>query len=251
MQLLRRRLAERYRGSLLGVGWALLLPVAMLAVYTLFFRHLLGLRWPVEPAAGDLLVAANIFVGLAVVNFAGEVLSAAPRLVLEHPAFVRKMRFPLSVLAYVLVGAAAVQMLIALGVVTVVGAAWDRISPGGMAAAVLHLVPVMVWALAGAWLLGALGVFIRDLQHLVPPLVTALLFLSPVFYPAAALPAPWRSLVMMNPLTLPIEGVRAALLGGVAPGWGGWALQLLVAVVAAVLARGVFVRVQPGFADVI
>lgn len=247
--LLRRRLAERYRGSALGIAWAVLLPLGMLAVYTFFFRHLLGMRWPGDPGAGDLEVALRIFVGLTFVSFAGEVLTGATRLVLEQPAYIKKMQFPLPVLAYVHVGAAFVQALLALGVAAAV--AWM----GGIGRlwalplAIVYGLPVLLWALALTWALAALGIFLRDLQHAMPPLVTILLFLSPVFYTVVGLPPQWQALMAANPLTLPIEGVRAALLGGAAPHGTMWLGQLAAAVVAVAAARWLFERLQPGFAD--
>jgi len=249
--LLRRRLAERYRGSALGVAWAVVLPLGMLAVYTFFFRHLLGLRWPADPGAGDLEVALRIFVGLTFVNFAGEVLTGSPRLVLEQPAYVKKMRFPLPVLSYVHVAAAFIQTLLALGVAAAVALMAGVGQPWLLPLAALYCIPVLIWALALAWALSALGVFLRDLQHVVPPLVTVLLFLSPVFYAVSALPVQWHALMAANPLTLPIEAVRAVLLGDVLPTWTVWGAQMVAASCAAIGARCLFERIQPGFADAI
>lgn len=249
--LLRRRLVERYRGSALGLAWALLLPLGMLAVYTVFFRHLLGLRWSADPAAGDLAVALRIFVGLAFVGFAGEVLTGAPRLVLEHPAYVKKMRFPLPILAYVHVGASAAQTGLGLAVAAIMAAIFGGGLPRTAPLALVYAAPIIVWALAATWLLAALGAYLRDVQHLMSPLVTVLLFLSPVFYTITTLPSPWRALMLLNPLTLPIEGVRACLLGGEAPAWSLWIAHTLAALCAAVASRWLFDRVQPGFADVL
>ncbi|MCX7662638.1 MAG: ABC transporter permease [Tepidimonas fonticaldi] len=247
--LLRRRLAERYRGSALGVAWAVLLPLGMLAVYTLFFRHLLGMRWPGDPGAGDLDVALRIFVGLTFVSFAGEVLTGATRLVLEQPAYIKKMQFPLPVLAYVHVGAAFVQALLALGVAAAVAWVGGVGRPWALPLAIVYGLPLLLWALALTWALAAVGIFLRDLQHAMPPLVTVLLFLSPVFYTVAGLPPQWQALMAANPLTLPIEGVRAALLGGAVPQGSVWLGQLAAAVVAVAAARWLFERLQPGFAD--
>jgi lipopolysaccharide transport system permease protein len=248
--LLRRRLAERYRGSALGVAWAVLLPLGMLVVYTVFFRHLLGLRWPASSAAGDLDIAVRIFLGLAVVNFAAEIITAAPRLVLEQPAYVKKVQFPLPVLAYVLVAAAGVQLLISLAVAAVVALGLGSLKGGaGLLLMFVFALPLLLWGLAVAWSLAGLGVFLRDLQHLAAPMTTVLLFLSPVFYATSALPAPWQVLVACNPLTVPIEALRAALLGDPWPSAVAWGAQMVAAAVAAVLARLLFERLQPGFAD--
>jgi lipopolysaccharide transport system permease protein len=249
VSLLRRRLAERYRGSVAGVAWAVLLPIGMLAVYTFFFRHLLGMRWPGNPGASDLEVALRIFVGLSFVNFSAEVLTGATRLVLEQPAYVKKMQFPLPVLAYVHVGAAFVQTLSALAVAVAVAWLGGIGHPWALPLISVYCVPLLLWAIAFSWTLAALGVFLRDLQHMVPPLVTVLLFLSPVFYTVASLPAHWQILLVVNPLTLPIEGVRAVVLGDSLPDWKLLAIHTVAALGAAFAGRWLFERVQPGFAD--
>jgi hypothetical protein len=93
-QFARREVLGRYRGSVLGVGWAVLTPMAMLAVYTLVFRHIFKAKWPgVED--GNLSFALNLFAGLLVFNWAAEFLSRAPRLMTDQPNLVTKVVFPL------------------------------------------------------------------------------------------------------------------------------------------------------------
>ena len=83
-QFARREVLGRYRGSVLGVGWSVLTPMAMLAVYTLVFRHIFKAKWPgVED--GNMSFALNLFAGLLVFNWAAEFLSRAPRLMTDQP----------------------------------------------------------------------------------------------------------------------------------------------------------------------
>ncbi|WP_395141325.1 ABC transporter permease [Schlegelella aquatica] len=147
------------------------------------------------------------------------------------------------------VGAAFVQALLALGVAAAVAWIGGVGRPWALPLAVVYGLPLLLWALAMSWSLAAVGIFLRDLQHAMPPLVTVLLFLSPVFYTVAGLPPQWQALMAANPLTLPIEGVRAALLGGAVPQGSVWLGQLAAAVVAVAAARWLFERLQPGFAD--
>jgi lipopolysaccharide transport system permease protein len=251
VSLLKRRLAERYRGSSLGMSWSILLPLGMLAIYTFFFRYLLGMRWPGDPSATDLEVALRIFLGLTYVNMVGEVLTASTRLVLEQPSYVKKMQFPLPVLAYVLVGSAVVQAVLALMVAALVALVGGVGHPWLLPLALFDLLPLLLWALAATWVLSAVGVYLRDLQHVTPALVTVILFLSPVFYTVTSLPQQWQPLLAMNPLSLPIEGARAMLLGDASPSWFNWLAQLGSALCAAIGARWLFERLQPGFADAI
>jgi lipopolysaccharide transport system permease protein len=111
------------------------------------------------------------------------------------------------------------------------------------------LLPLLLWVLAATWVLSALGVYLRDLQHITPALVTVILFLSPVFYTVASLPPQWQPWLAINPLSLSIEGARAVLLGDPSPSWLHWGGQLAAAFGAALGGRWLFERLQPGFAD--
>jgi lipopolysaccharide transport system permease protein len=98
--------------------------------------------------------------------------------------------------------------------------------------------------------LAALGTYLRDLQHLVPLATTGLMFLSPVFYPQAAAPQALQAVLALNPLTAPIEAMRAAWFAQ--PLQTGFVLpQVLAALVALGLALALFRRLRPGFADLV
>jgi lipopolysaccharide transport system permease protein len=113
------------------------------------------------------------------------------------------------------------------------------------------LLPLLLFALGLAWLLAALGVYLRDIGHLVNALVTVLLFMSPVFYPASNLPEPLRRLLMLNPLTAVLESSRAVLLWGQLPDWALLLPCTLAGGVAAWLGWLWFDRTRTGFADVL
>jgi lipopolysaccharide transport system permease protein len=109
---------------------------------------------------------------------------------------------------------------------------------------------VLAFQLALAWLLAALGCYLRDLQHVVPAIVSGLLFLSPVFYPLDAAPPALKLLLLFNPLTAPIELMRAAWFGGSYHWAGAWPALLAVAAIL-VISRWLFERARPGFADLV
>ena len=98
-QFARREVLGKYRGSMLGLGWSLLTPLAMLAVYTLVFRHIFKARWP-GMDEGNLTFALNLFAGLIVFNWAAEFINRAPRLIVSQPNLVTKVVFPLQVLSW-------------------------------------------------------------------------------------------------------------------------------------------------------
>ena len=81
--------------------------------------------------------------------------------------------------------------------------------------------------------------------------MTLLLFLSPIFYPATSAPKLAQKLIYFNPLTFPMEELRAVLILGNQPDWLHWAVYLLVAIMVAVAGLWVFQKARPAFADVI
>lgn len=248
LQLTRRDVQARYKGSVLGMGWALLYPLLILASYTFVFREVFKARWP-GGSDSTQEFALQVFAGLVVFNLFADVLNRAPRLVVDQPNLVKRVVFPLEVLPWVALGGALFHA--ALGAVILLGAsAW---SGAGLSAWAL-LTPLVFavtlpYLLGIGWLLGGLGVFLRDIGQAMGPVVTMLMFLSPVLYPAKSLPALFEKLLWLNPLTLPIENLRRVVLEGQAPDWGGLALYTLAGLVFATLCWRLFERVKPAFAD--
>jgi lipopolysaccharide transport system permease protein len=242
-----RELHDRYRGSVLGIFWALLLPLAMLAVYTFVFGFVFRARWG---GGGDdpYSFALFIYCGLVPFLFVSDVLGRSPGLLVQHANLVKRVVFPLPLLPVGATLAAAVHLLIGLAVL--VAASW--LLTGFRVSALLALplmLPLLLAGLGLAWLLSACAVFFRDLGQAVPAVLPLLLFLSPVFYPASAVPPGFRAWLQANPLTPVIDALRAVVLGAGPLDAGGLAIALLVGATLAVLGWIVFGRLQPGFAD--
>ncbi len=247
--LVRRDLAARYRGSLLGAAWSLLQPLLLLGVYGFVFGVVYAARWgsPHETRAPFALV---LFAGLIVFQLVADVLSRAPLTIVSQPSLVTKVVFPLEILPAVPVGAALVQAGVNLGLLLTALA-----MTAGLPATALWLpvvlAPLAVLLLGLSWFLAALGVYVRDIGHLMGMVLTAALFLSPVLYPLERVPLPWRHLLLANPLTVPVEAVRAVLLAGEPPAWEALGLYFLVALAGAAGGLAWFHTTRRGFADVL
>ena len=240
----------RYRGSLLGIAWAVGNPLLMLAVYTLVFGYIFRARWGegVDTAGEYALV---LFCGLTVFGIFSEVVSRAPSLILANPNYVKKVVFPVDCLPWVLIGAALFHAAASLSVLLIAQLLIRGVLPWTVLWLPVVLLPLVLLAVGAAWLLASLGVYLRDVGHLVNALVTVLLFLSPVFYPAASLPAPLHRVLLLNPLTAVLESARAVLLWGQSPDWPLLVPCLLVGALAAWLGWLWFDRTRSGFADVL
>ncbi|MEB3197418.1 MAG: ABC transporter permease [Candidatus Sericytochromatia bacterium] len=249
-QLVRRDVAARYRGSWLGLGWSLLQPLLLLAVYTFVFGMVFPSRWP-QAMPGQAGFAAALYCGLLPFSVLAECLARAPGLVLNHPNYVKKVVFPLALLAWVPLGTALYHA--GLGLLLLL--AYLSLTRAGLGPALLTL-PLLLVPLAGlclgcGWGLSALGIYLRDVGQVVGLGTTLLLFLSPVFYPLAAVPVPYRDWLALNPLTALIEQTRAIVLWQQWPDPGSVGALWLGSGLIAAAGYAFFERTRRGFADVL
>lgn len=248
-QLVSREVRAKYRATAIGLGWAVLAPLILLAVYALVFGQVFPSKWP-QSSDAPFEFALILFAGLLVFTFFSDCVSRAPSLITSSPSYVTKIIFPLPLLAVVSVASSLVQALISLallGLGLLALGTWHIV----WIVAPLVLMPIVMLCLGLSWLLSSLGVYIRDSAPIVHMGTTALLFLSPIFYPLDALPEPLRSWLLLNPLTIPIEALRAVMAFGALPNPLLFATHALVSFLVMVAGFQWFVRTQKGFADVL
>ncbi len=250
-RLTTQEIGQRYQGSLLGVLWSLVTPALMLTVYTLVFSLIFQARWAAAgPAARPADFALTLFAGLIPFNLLAEVAARAPSLVLATPSYVKKVVFPLEVLPVVAVGSATAHSLIALGVLCLAQVALTGRLPATLALVPAAYAPLVLIALGLAWILASLGVYLRDMGHVVGVATHLLLFASPIFYPVEAVPDGYRTVVQANPLTGILDTFRRVTLWGEAPVWPSWGILLAGAAALALLGYAWFMQTKKGFADV-
>jgi lipopolysaccharide transport system permease protein len=250
LQLIRREIESRYRGSMLGVLWSFVTPVLMLAVFTFVFSTVFQAKWGND--VGDRAhFALMLFPGMVLYAFFSEIITRAPGLIVANPNYVKKIVFPLELLSAIAVGSALFQACMGLLVVAAFAVALNGSLPGTAWSLPLVLAPFVIMLVGLGWLLSSLGVYLRDLGQLTGVLATGLMFLSPVFYPLEALPPAWRSWAHLNPLTLILEQTRAVLLLGQRPDVAALAVYAVGATTFAAAALYWFQRSRKGFADVL
>ncbi|WP_245505568.1 ABC transporter permease [Rhizobium sp. BK068] len=249
-ELIKRDFVGRYKGSFMGIAWSLLNPLFMLAIYTFVFSVAFKARWGVENES-KVTFAIVLFSGLIVHALFAECLNRAPTLITGHATYVKKVVFPLEILPLMALGSALGHFLVSLMVLLVfcllVG--WNVHASGLLAP--LILLPLLIIILGLSWLLASLGVYLRDFAQLVGMATTVTLFLAPVFYPIEALPPFFQTLLLWNPITLPILQLRGALLWGTPPDWGSWSLSFAIAILIFSLGFAWFQKTRKGFADVL
>jgi lipopolysaccharide transport system permease protein len=249
-RLSEREVLGRYRGSLLGVGWTVVQPLLMLAVYTFVFSQVFKARWTGQETDGPLVFAINIFTGLIVFNLFSECVSRAPTLVLANPSYVTKVVFPLDILVPVALGNAAFHACCSLVILGLFELVSFKTIPFTAVLLPLVWLPLLLGSLAISWVLASLGVFLRDIGQLIGVLLSMLMYLSPIFFPITALPEKWRPVLNINPLALVIEQTRAVLVEGRPPSPTYLILGSLLALVACEAAYRLFEKSRRAFPDV-
>ena len=250
VQMAKRDVVGRYRGSFMGLFWSFFNPLLMLGIYTFVFGVIFKSRWN-DQVTGHFEFAIILFAGLNINSMFAECANRAPTLIIENTNFVKKVVFPLETLSWSVLGSALFHLLISTIVLMVI-AVFVR----GHIPWTVVLFPVVVTAflpfVVGAiWLLASLGVFLRDLKQAIGIITTALMFLSPILYPKEFIPLAYRDLMYLNPLTIIVEASQDVLIWGRQPSWALLGLYALVASLFAWFAFAWFERSRRGFADVL
>lgn len=247
-----REISGRYRGSMLGIGWSILQPLLMLAVYTFVFSVVFGAKWSAVGSPGNKFdFALFVFVGVLVHAILAEAITRAPGLIVANANYVKKVIFPLDILPATLVGAAGFHALIATGILLASVVLLGGSLPWTVLWLPLLLLPLMLMSLGLAWLLAALGAYLRDIGQVTGVLASVLMFMAPVFYPVSALPDGLQPLIYINPLTYVIEQVRAVIFAGVAPELAGLAVFYGVSLLVTQFGYWTFQKSRNGFSDVL
>lgn len=249
--MLWREIHGRYRSSLLGVLWSFITPLLMLAIYTFVFTVVFQARWNIEAESGQGTFALVLFVGLIIHALIAEVLGRSPGLMYEHGNYVKRVVFPLQMLPLVPCLASLFHFLISVCVLLLAMLLLRHPLHLTILWLPVTIAPIIPMLAGIAWLLSAAGVYVRDISHVSGLLVTVLLFVSPIFFPADALGETFQRLMYINPLTIIIEQSRAVLLWGESPNFLALLGYSVVSCSVAWLGYAVFQKARGGFADVL
>lgn len=249
-QLVKKDISERYKGSVLGLLWSIILPLAMLAIYTFVFSFIFKARWNTGSDSKTEFALA-LFIGLIAHGVLADNINRAPSLIIGNVNFVKKVVFPLDILPWVTMGTTLFHASISLLVWTVVYVLVNQNFHWTSIFLPLIFLPLVFYCMGLAWLFSAIGVFLRDISQITGLLTTILLFLSPIFYPVSILPERFQTIMYANPLTVIVEQTRSILMWGQLPDWQAVVISFVVSVFVAWVGFAFFQKARIGFADVL
>ncbi|MFN7949469.1 MAG: ABC transporter permease [Blastocatellia bacterium] len=247
--MVQRELTSRYKGSVMGVAWAVITPAVMIVIFTIIFSGIFNARFGNE--GGHLSFAVYLFCGLLPWIAFSEGVQRATSSIHENVNLVKRVVFPVEALPVNLALAAMVQQLLGTIVLLVAELIFEHVfHPTALLLPVL-LLPQLLATVGLGWLMASLGVFIRDMPQFNQLLLMAWMYLTPIFYPENIIPNQYRWLVNLNPMAPLIRSYRRILLEGRLPDWAGLGYTLAFAVVCFVFGYWWFVRTKKAFADVL
>jgi lipopolysaccharide transport system permease protein len=242
--LMWRDVKVRYKQTLLGAAWAVIQPLFAMAIFTLFFGRLAGvpsdgIPYPIFAYAGLL---PWMFFSNAVTNSGNSLVGSSN--------LITKVYFPRMIIPAAAAGAGLVDFAIALLILVVlmiyysIGATWNLL----MFPALVFL--TLLLALGVGMLMSGLNVKYRDIRHALPFVIQLWMFATPIVYPASLVPAKWRLVYALNPLTGIIEGYRCSLFGTNFD-WPSLATSAGITLAILIYSAYSFRRMEKSFADVV
>jgi len=244
--LVRRDISVLYRQSAVGAGWAILQPVLLAVVFSVF----LGLLAKVPSAAG---IPYPVFAvsGMVMWLFFANAMSRASVSTIASAPLISRVYFPRVIIPL----AAVIPSLVdfAVGFVVVIGAMLLYGSDPSLRVVLLPVVVLVALTTAlgiGLWL-SALHVRYRDVQHIVPFAILVGLFITPITYPFSLVPANLQPVYALNPMVGVLEGYRWVLFSDFAFPGGVLVIPLVASIVLLITGALFFERMETTFADVI
>ena len=250
-QFVKRNIAVRYRGAMLGFVWSFVQPLMMLCVYTFVFSIVLKARWGMDTGDSKGAFAIIMFCGMALYNIFAECIAGSCGVILANPNLVKKVIFPLDVLPLAQTFSTFILstvwfFLLFLGVIFIYG----KLS-FTMLLLPLVLIPLFLFTQGVSYFVASLGVYVRDTSYVVQVILQVLFFMTPIFYPISVVPKQYRWPLEANPLTILIEQARNVFLYGKLPDWTFLGIAFLISVIVLQLGFVWFTRTKKGFADVL
>lgn len=249
LALAKQGLVARYKGSILGLLWALVTPAVMIGVFTFIFAGIFGARFGTSTTKWD--YALYLFCGLLPWTMFQESIQQSSTTIVTHANLVKRVVFPLETLPVAQVlSALANQLFGTVALLVAIVLIRHQIHPTILWFPLL-LISQSLFAVGSGWLIASLGVFIRDMSQGIGLVLMVWMYLTPIIYPESIVPENLRWVIELNPFTALVRSYRRVLLDDVTPDWTGMVYFTCTALVVFFVGYWWFARTRKNFADVI
>jgi len=251
--LVRRDLEARYKGSVLGNLWPLLNQLSQLIIYTYVFSVVLKVKLSLKGLPDNQLSFGMwIFAGLVPwIAFSSGLIQSASSVV-SQTNLVKKVVFPLSLLPLVPILSTFIESALGLMVLIFLVAVTSHTLHPTLALLPLVWIPQLLLTAGLGYFAAGLTVFLRDIPQTMGVILSLWMYLTPIVYPASAIPKEWRDWIFwLNPMTAIVEVYRDLVLEGQVHYWGEWGVAALIALIVFCCGFWCYKRLRPAFADVL
>lgn len=249
-QLIIKDFREKYKGSVLGMMWSIIIPLFMMVIYTYVFSEIFQPVWSSQPSS-KFEYALIIFCGLSAFNMFSEVMNRSTGVITGNVNYVKKVIFPLELLPLTVSIVAFVNCLISYVILIIGNLILTHTIYITSIELILQFIPLFMTCLGISYALAALAVYFRDIVNAISVFVMVLMYVSPIFYSLEAAPKLFRYIASINPLAYIIENARKVCIYGEHMNWHYYLVSVGVSVVILIVGYQIFSRLKDGFADVL
>jgi lipopolysaccharide transport system permease protein len=241
--LVMRDIKVRYKQTVLGAAWAVLQPLFAMLIFTVIFG-----RFAQIPSE-NVPYAVFAYAGLLPWTFFSTGVTQAGQSLVNQQPLLTKIYLPRMFIPAAPIGGALVDLAISFCVFAVIMAVYQQV-PGWGVVMAPALVALTIAAATGVGLiLAALTVTYRDFRYVIPFMMQAWMYLSPVIYPVSMVPQRYRWILALNPLAGIIDGFRAAFLNKEFD-WSTLGVSAATSVVLLAVGMYYFRKTERRFADI-
>lgn len=243
-----RDFSTRYRGSLLGALWPFIHPIGHLLLYTFVFCVVLKVRFGTDASTSNF--ALYLMSGLLAWGAMSEAFARSTTCILEVPNLVKRVVFPVEAIPVVVAISAVMTQIVGTTMLLICAAIYQRAIHESLLFLPFIMASQLIFTIGFSWLLAAVGVYVRDLRHIMSLVLSAWMYTTPIVYPASALPPKLHFLLWINPVAGIVSDYRRIVLEGLAPNWPVFACYTVVGLILFFSGYYFFMSAKRTFADV-
>ena len=246
-----RQWARSYQDSHLGLLWAFLSPLMMVALLTLVFSEVLGIKFREVTGDSALNFGLYLYCGLLPFLAYSDALTQGVNVIRRNTNLVQGVVFPVEILPMTTIITSLIKSMFGVGALLVVLMVLEHRLHWTALLLPLVIVPQLVFTLGLCYLMAVAGTYVPDIRETLRAVVRATFFITPILWPAGRVPEDWRFLVDYNPLAFLVESYRRLILDGELPGAEAALYFSLFSVALLVVGFTVFTRLKHNFADLL
>jgi ABC-type polysaccharide/polyol phosphate export permease len=246
-----RQLTRSYQRSYLGFLWAFLSPLLMVALLTVVFSEIVGIRFREVGGDSSLNFGLYLYCGLLPFLAYSEALSKGVNSIRSSSGLIQKVIFPLEMLPFTVTVTSLIDKVFGLGALMFVLVLVEHRLPWTVLLLPLVIVPQLLFILGLSYFMAIAGTYLPDIAEMLRAVVRATFFITPIIWPAEMIPENLQFLVDYNPLAYLVEAYRDMILLGELPGLMATIYFSLFALGLFIGGFALFVKVKPRFADLL